>query len=134
MPLDTSRAIPIGSQPELDAWFRDHAASEGDVVIRIHNKASGRQTINLDGLQEVATCWGWVDTMTKRIGEERFAVRFVPRRRRSTWSQGNRDLAHRLISEGRMQPAGFASLPADFGAPAGGPTGRGSYAPPRRSS
>lgn len=114
MPLDTSLAIPMATQDELDAWFRAHADAERELVVAIFNKASGRQTINLDGLQEVATCWGWVDTMTKRIDEQRFAVRFVPRRPRSNWTPGNRDLARRMIDAGRMQPGGFASLPADF--------------------
>jgi len=114
MPLDTSRAVPVSSQTELDAWFRDHAVSEREVVVGIYNKASGRQTVTLRGLQEVATCWGWVDTMTKRIDEVRYAVRFVPRRPRSNWTAGNRVLARRLIEEGRMQAAGFASLPEDL--------------------
>jgi uncharacterized protein YdeI (YjbR/CyaY-like superfamily) len=125
MPLDTAKAIGMGSREEIDAWFREHAAAERELIVAIYNKASGRQTINLGGLQEVATCWGWVDTMTKRIDDERYAVRFVPRRPRSNWTEGNREIARRMIALGRMRPGGFASLPADF-QPAtpetGGPT------------
>jgi uncharacterized protein YdeI (YjbR/CyaY-like superfamily) len=59
-------------------------------------------------------CHGWVDTQTKHIDDERYAIRFVPRRQRSTWSPKNRAMARRLIDEGRMTEAGAATLPPDL--------------------
>jgi len=84
------------------------------VVVAIFNRASGRQTVGLLALQEVALCHGWVDTQTKRIDPERYAIRFVPRRPRSRWSEKNRAMARRLAAEGRMTDAGTATLPADL--------------------
>jgi len=85
-----------------------------EVVVAIFNRASGRQTVGLVALQEVALCHGWVDTQTKRIDAERYAIRFVPRRPRSHWSEKNRAMARRLVAEGRMTRAGSATLPADL--------------------
>jgi uncharacterized protein YdeI (YjbR/CyaY-like superfamily) len=65
-------------------------------------------------LQEIALCHGWVDSQTKRIDDERYAIRFVPRRPHSTWSPKNRAMARRLIDEGRMTDAGAATLPLDL--------------------
>ena len=70
--------------------------------------------MSLPDLQEVATCHGWVDTQTKRIDDERYAIRFVPRRPGSNWNEGNRAIARRLLAEGRLTPAGIASLPVDL--------------------
>ena len=50
---------------------------------QFRNRASGRQTVTLLALQEVALCHGWVDTQTKHIDEARYAIRFVPRRPRA---------------------------------------------------
>ena len=113
-PLDVSAAIPIESDAEFDRWLSEHAATDRDVVVGIHNKASGRQTVTLTDLQAVALCHGWVDTLTKRIDDERYAIRFLPRRRGSNWSPTNRRLAIRLLAEGRMRPAGIAVLPDDL--------------------
>ena len=98
----------------FDRWLRGHGASEPEVVVAIWNKRSRRQTVSLLQLQEVALCHGWVDSQTKRIDERRYAIRFVPRRERSRWSEKNRAMARRLIEAGRMRRAGTASLPADL--------------------
>ena len=114
MPVDISKAIPIPTSDAFDAWLRANGPRELEVVVAIHNKASGRQTVGLVELQEVALCHGWVDTQTRRIDADRYAIRFVPRRPGSHWSPKNRDMARRLIADGRMRAAGQATLPGDL--------------------
>jgi len=55
-----------------------------------------------------------VDTQTKGIDDQRYAIRFVPRRPGSNWSATNRERVRRLQREGRMTPAGEAALPPDL--------------------
>lgn len=85
-----------------------------EIVVAIHNKSSGKQSVTLVVLQQVALCHGWVDTQTKRIDHERYAIRFVPRRRGSNWSDKNRRMARRMLDEGRLTDAGVATLPGDL--------------------
>ena len=113
-PLDVSGAEPVAAAEELDRWLRDHGASERERIVAIFKKASGRQTVTFDELLEVALCHGWVDTQTKGIDTDRYAIRFVPRRPGSNWSATNRDKVRRLLAEGRMTPAGTAVLPPDL--------------------
>jgi uncharacterized protein YdeI (YjbR/CyaY-like superfamily) len=102
------------SDADFEAWLAAHGGIEREIVVAIHNKAAGRQTVTLVALQEAALCHGWVDTQTKRIDDGRYAIRFVPRRPGSTWSARNRRIARRLLDEGRMTVAGLATLPADL--------------------
>jgi uncharacterized protein YdeI (YjbR/CyaY-like superfamily) len=113
-PLDISQAIPVAGPADFDRWLRSHGKSEREVVVAIYKKASGQQTVTLVDLQEVALCHGWVDTQTKGIDDERYAIRFVPRRPGSNWSETNRQLARRLLEEGRLTAAGLATLPGDL--------------------
>ena len=113
-PLDTARAVPIAAAAELDAWLGAPGAQAREVVVAIHKKSSGKQTVTLEALQEVALRHGWVDTQTKGIDGERYAIRFVPRRAGSNWSAKNRAMARRLVAAGRMTPAGLATLPPDL--------------------
>jgi uncharacterized protein YdeI (YjbR/CyaY-like superfamily) len=113
-PLDTSQAVPVSSAEEFGRWLRDHGGSERERVVAIYKKASGRQTVTFDELLDTALCHGWVDTQTKGIDEQRYAIRFVPRRPGSNWSATNREKVRRLLAEGRMTPAGRAALPADL--------------------
>ena len=113
-PLDVSRATPIAVASELDSWLLEHGAAERELIVAIFKKASGKQTVTFDELLETALCHGWVDTQTKSIDEERYAIRFVPRRPGSNWSQTNRGIARRLLREGRMTATGIAALPGDL--------------------
>jgi len=113
-PLDTSGAAPVASAGEFDGWLRDHGATERERIVAIYKKASGRQTVTFDELLDTALCHGWVDTQTKGIDEERYAIRFVPRRPGSNWSATNRDRVRRLRRDGRLTAAGEAVLPPDL--------------------
>jgi uncharacterized protein YdeI (YjbR/CyaY-like superfamily) len=113
-PLDVSHAAPVASAAEFDRWLRAHGADERERVVAIFKKASGRQTVTFDELLDVALCHGWVDTQTKSIDEQRYAIRFVTRRAGSNWSASNRERVRRLLEEGRMTPAGEALLPPDL--------------------
>jgi uncharacterized protein YdeI (YjbR/CyaY-like superfamily) len=99
---------------EFDAWLDAHGRSEREVVIGMFKAGSGRRTVTLEALQETALCYGWVDTQNKRIDEERYAIRFVPRRAGSSWGSKNRRLARRMLEQRRMKPSGLAALPDDL--------------------
>jgi uncharacterized protein YdeI (YjbR/CyaY-like superfamily) len=111
-PLDVSRAKPFSTASELDRWLWDHEATERELIVAIFKKASGKQTVTFDELLETTLSHGWVDTQTKSIDDERYAIRFVPRRTGSNWSPTNREIARRLLREDRMTTAGVATLPA----------------------
>ena len=114
MPIDIDRAIDVRTPEEFERWLVGGGQHASEVVVAIFKKSSGRQTVDLTALQEVALCHGWVDTQTKRIDDERYAIRFVPRRQGSNWSATNREMAHRMIAAGRVAEAGRAVLPEDL--------------------
>ena len=112
--MDISESIPISTDSEFDAWLREHGSSAQVVMVAIYKKSSGKQTVTLDDLQATAICHGWIDNLGQRIDDERWAIRFTPRRSGSNWSDKNRGVVRRLIDEGRMTAAGMALLPDDI--------------------
>ncbi|HEX2404176.1 MAG TPA: hypothetical protein VHM29_05695 [Acidimicrobiia bacterium] len=112
--MDISEAIPIHTDAEFDAWLRRHGSSEQVVVVAIYKKSSGRQTVTLNALQATAICHGWIDNLGQRIDDERWAIRFTPRRPGSNWSDKNRGVVRKMIEEGRLTSAGKAVLPDDI--------------------
>ena len=113
-PLDVLRAVPIATDADFDRWLAEHGGSETELIVAIYKKASDKQTVTFDGLLATALCHGWIDTQTKAIDEERYAIRFVPREPASNWSAYNRERVRSLISAGRMKPAGLVVLPPDL--------------------
>jgi uncharacterized protein YdeI (YjbR/CyaY-like superfamily) len=113
-PLDVSQATLVSSVEEFDRWLGEHGGGQRERILAIYKKASGRQTVTFEELLDTALCHGWVDTQTKSIDDQRYAIRFVPRRAGSNWSASNRERVRRLLREGRMTPAGEALLPPDL--------------------
>ena len=113
-PLDISRAVTFATADDFYEWLARNGSEEQELIVGIYKKGSGKQTVTLDELQETALCHGWIDGKAGSIDEEKWAVRFTPRRPRSNWSEINRERVRRLTAEGRMTPAGAAVLPEDL--------------------
>jgi len=112
--LDDSTVVRVTSHSDFDLWLRAHGESEQEVFVAIFKKSSGKQTVTVSDLQETALCHGWIDSRGVRIDDERWAIRFTPRRPGSNWSDKNRNSARRLLAERRMTPEGLAVLPEDL--------------------
>jgi uncharacterized protein YdeI (YjbR/CyaY-like superfamily) len=113
-PLDISRSVTFATAEDFHVWLARNGSEQHELIVCIYKKGSGKQNVTLDELQETALCHGWIDGKAGRIDEERWAVRFTPRRPRSNWSDVNRERVRRLIAEKRMTPAGLAVLPEDL--------------------
>ena len=95
---------------EMDAWLEENAADSDGIWLKFAKKDTGIQSVVYAEALDVALCHGWIDGQAKRLDEEHYLQRFTPRRRRSRWSKRNRSKAEKLISEGRMRPAGLAEV------------------------
>lgn len=99
--------------PERKAWYawlkRNHAKKK-EVWLIYYRKASGKVRIPYNDAVEEALCFGWIDSIVKKIDEDRYAQRFSPRKPTSILSQMNRERLMRLVAERRMTPAGLKAV------------------------
>ena len=56
---------------------------------------------------EEALCFGWVDSRTRRLDNERYMLMFTPRKPSSPWSRPNKE---RLVASGLMTPPSLAKI------------------------
>ncbi len=106
--------LEVKSPRDFDRWLKKHGRTEWLLWVVLFKKSTGKQTVTFDHLLESALSYGWIDNQEKSLDAERYAIRFTPRRPGSTWSPRNREIARRLIAEGRMTAAGRATLPDDL--------------------
>jgi len=97
---------------QFERWLAAHHESEVELWLKIHKQGSGLASVTYKEALDVALCWGWIDGLKKSFDESSFLQRFTPRRKKSIWSQINREHVARLCAEGRMQPAGMAHVHA----------------------
>jgi uncharacterized protein YdeI (YjbR/CyaY-like superfamily) len=93
------------------AWLADRHANSDGVWLALAKKGGTPPTrlVYQEALEE-ALCYGWIDGQVRRHDADSYRQRFTPRRKRSTWSRRNVELAERLIGEGRVRPAGTAAI------------------------
>lgn len=94
-------------------WLAKHHDSESEVWLVFHKLHTGVSSIAyLDALDE-ALCFGWVDSLVKRLDESRYARKFTPRKADSRWSTINRKRYAALKAAGRLKPGGINRPPTD---------------------
>jgi uncharacterized protein YdeI (YjbR/CyaY-like superfamily) len=104
--------LQLPDQAAWRAWLQDNHETAPGAWLKFAKKASREQTVTYAEAVEEALCFGWIDGQARGLDEDFYLQRFTPRRRRSAWSQINRDKATRLIESGRMAPAGLAQVDA----------------------
>ena len=95
---------------DFRAWLEDHQSSAEQLWVGYFKKATGKPSVTWEDTVEEALCFGWIDGIRKSLDDERYIIRFTPRKPQSVWSQRNIDLVERLSAEGRMRPEGLAAF------------------------
>ena len=111
-PSDGWVVMPFETQDEFEAWLATHCADQPGLWVKFAKKGRGIASVTFPEALEVAMCFGWVDSKMHRYDDDYYVLRFQPRRPRSTWSANNKELAERLLTEGRMRPSGLAEVEA----------------------
>lgn len=106
------KALFFPAPTDLQSWFRRNHATKRELWIGFYKRNSGKPSITWPESVDEALCVGWIDGIRQRIDEERYMIRFTPRRRASLWSSVNIKKVEALTNEKRMQPAGLAVFAA----------------------
>jgi uncharacterized protein YdeI (YjbR/CyaY-like superfamily) len=96
-------------------WLTEHHSSESEVWLVIHKRHTGVASIEYKDARDEALCFGWVDSLVKRLDDRRYAQKFTPRRADSRWSAVNRKRYAELKAAGRLKPPGIERPPTDRG-------------------
>ena len=112
MPDPPSNAIHPATLADWHAWLAaNHTRAEG-VWLITYKKAAGKPTLSYEESVEEALCFGWIDSIARKLDEERSMLYFAPRKADSGWSRPNKTRIERLMADGRMAPAGLAKIEA----------------------
>jgi len=94
-------------------WLAEHHDSESAVWLIFRKRDTGKAAIAYVDARDEALCFGWVDSLVKRLGDSRYARKFTPRKANSRWSTINRKRYAALKASGRLKPSGIERAPTD---------------------
>ncbi|MBK8947678.1 MAG: YdeI/OmpD-associated family protein [Flavobacteriales bacterium] len=110
--LDGLERVEVTSRAEWRAWLRkNHKRTEGIWLITYKKHVADKYLSFEDKVQE-ALCFGWIDSVPRKLDADRTMHYLSPRRPDSVWSAINKAHVERLIAQKRMTAAGLAKVEA----------------------
>ena len=96
----------------LRRWFTKNAATATELRLGFMKRGTGVASVTWPKAVDEALCVGWIDGVRQQIDNERYQIRFTPRRRGSHWSKINIRRIAALRKAGRMKASGLAAFAA----------------------
>ena len=107
------KALLVRTLEQWRDWLSEHHALESEIWLVFHKRHTGVASLEYKDARDEALCFGWVDSLVKRLDDRRYAQKFTPRRPDSRWSAVNRKRYAELRAAGRLKPAGVARPPTE---------------------
>jgi len=92
-------------------WLATHHASESEVWLIFHKLHTGKPSVAYKDPLDEALCHGWIDSLIKRIDDDRYARKFTPRKAESNWSSINIKRYNELKAAKKLASPGLARSP-----------------------
>lgn len=108
--IELAHALLFNNRNAWRSWFEKNHTILNEVWLIHYKKISGKESVNHVDAVEEALCFGWIDSKLKKIDKERFILKYSPRKPKSVWSKINKETAEKMISLGKMTPAGFDTI------------------------
>jgi len=103
--------VEVTSRADLRSWLSKHHASSPSVWLVTWKKHTPHY-VPFDDLIEELLCWGWVDSRTRGVDEDRTSVLVARRNPKSAWSAVNKAKVEAARASGAMTEAGEALITA----------------------
>ncbi len=95
---------------EWREWLANNNDKETEIWLIFFKKDTGKPSMEYESSVEEALCFGWIDSIIKKIDESKYARKFTPRKDNSNWSEANKKRVERLINNQRMTDIGLVKI------------------------
>ena len=99
------------TRQEWRNWLAADHASESQVWLVFNKHHTGRASVSYEDSVAEALCFGWIDSIIRRLDDSRYARKFTPRKPDSRWSTANRRRYADLQARRLLAPAGLKRAP-----------------------
>jgi uncharacterized protein YdeI (YjbR/CyaY-like superfamily) len=94
-------------QIEFRKWLEKNHKKESELLVGYYKVSSGKPSMKWSESVDEALCFGWIDGIRRSIDDERYSIRFTPRKPSSVWSNINLLKVEQLKKKGLMKQSGF---------------------------
>jgi uncharacterized protein YdeI (YjbR/CyaY-like superfamily) len=103
--------LDVRKRPQWRKWLEAHHESTSEIWLVFHKRHTAEGCLSYDDAVEEALCFGWIDSIVRRLDEDRYARKFTPRKPESRWSTINRQRYAELEARGLLAAPGRERVP-----------------------
>lgn len=100
--MQITNTLAIKTRNEWRTWLKKNYQTEKEIWLVFQNKCSGKTGITYEEAVEEALCFGWIDSIVKKIEKDSRVQRFTPRNPKSSYSQLNKERLKKLIRKKKV--------------------------------
>lgn len=108
--MNIGNTLYVTGRKEFRAWLKQYHKTETEIWLIFYKKSSGKPRLPYADAVEEALCYGWIDSIVKKIDDEKFVQRFSPRKKNSNLSDLNKERIRRLLKQKKMTAAGLKAI------------------------
>ncbi len=98
------------SRKDWREWLESNHLEKKSIWLIYHKKRTNIPTVTYSDAVDEALCFGWIDSKSKSIDEQKSMQFFCKRKPKSVWSKVNKNKVARLIEAGLMTQAGINAI------------------------
>jgi len=100
----------FSTQADLRKWFLQNHDTAKELYLGLYKVSANIPSVTYKQAVDEALCFGWIDSVVRRIDDQRRMQRFTPRKPKSIWSQVNIKRVAELKKLGLMHEAGLRTF------------------------
>jgi uncharacterized protein YdeI (YjbR/CyaY-like superfamily) len=108
--MEIGTTLKVTKRKDWRNWLQENHQSKKEIWLVFYLKDSGKPFLPYDEAVEEALCFGWIDSIIKKLEADSRAQRFTPRNPKSNLSELNKERVRRMIKAGKMTPAGLERI------------------------
>jgi uncharacterized protein YdeI (YjbR/CyaY-like superfamily) len=105
-----NNTLYVVSREEWREWLEKNHREIREIWLIYYKKHTGKPSIQYNVSVEEALCFGWIDSIIKKIDTVKYARKFTPRTNTKKWSESNKLRIKNLIESGKMTQAGLEKI------------------------
>jgi uncharacterized protein YdeI (YjbR/CyaY-like superfamily) len=110
--LDALERVEVAGRAAWRAWLRRNHSRPAGIWLVTYKKHVADKYLSYDAIVEEALCFGWIDSLPRKLDADRTMHYLSPRKARSVWSAANKVRVDQLIATKRMTAAGLKKIEA----------------------
>src|SRR5260221_11958148 len=97
--MEITQTLYITNRKDWRDWLKQNYKTEKEIWLVYPKKATGKPRIEYNDAVEEALCFGWIDSIVKKLDEGHTVQRFSPRNPKAKYSHANVERLRDLITK-----------------------------------